>query len=123
MFFDPAGVNLPDSSFSLVFFFLPFLISSLAFLAASRANFDFKDLSIISVAIFLFSSKKNAKFSWVTPSTALFASGLPNFDFVWPSNYNAFSGIFNDITAVKPSLTSEPSNDLSFAFIILLFLA
>ncbi|OLA93615.1 MAG: hypothetical protein BHW63_01450 [Mycoplasma sp. CAG:611_25_7] len=55
--FPLAGVNLSLNNCSF-FFVFPFLTSSLAFLAASLANLLFKDLSIISSATFLFSSRK-----------------------------------------------------------------
>jgi len=58
-----AGANLPDRFFSILFLPLPFLASSRAFRAASRANLLRLALSIIFNAISLFSSKKNFKFS------------------------------------------------------------
>ena len=78
---------------------------------------------MISVATFEFSSKKNDTFSDTIDSTTVLAAGLPNFDLVCPSNCKRFSGILSEIIAVNPSLTSLPSNDVSFPFKKLFFLA
>ena len=123
LFFVWAGVNLPDNALSLGFLVLPLRASSLARLAASLAVLLLKDFSIISVATFLFSSKKYWSFSVTIDSTTVLAWGVPSLPFVWPSNCSNASGIFNDITAVNPSLTSLPSKALSFPFIYPLFLA
>ena len=113
LFLDCAGVNFPDRARSFLLFVLPFLASSLAFLAASLAILLFSDLSKISVATFLFSSKKNCNFSLTIVSTTVRARGVPSLPFVWPSNCKSASGIFKLIIAVNPSLTSLPSNGLS----------
>ena len=111
-----AGVNLPLSIFSSLLLSLPFLVSSLALRAASRASFPFRALVTILVAMALFSSKKNFNFSVVIASTTLRAIGVPSLDFVWPSNWRILSGIWTAIIAVSPSLTSVPSKFLSFPF-------
>ena len=123
MFLVWAGVSLPDNALSFGFLVFPFLASSLAFLAASLAVLLFKDFSIISVATFLFSSKKYWSFSLTIASTTVLAWGVPNLPLVWPSNCNNASGTFKDTIAVNPSLTSLPSKALSFPFIYPLFLA
>ena len=58
-----AGVSFPDNIFSSFLLSFPFLVSSLAFLAASLASFPFRAFDTILVAIALFSSKKNLSFS------------------------------------------------------------
>jgi len=90
---DWAGVNFPLRIFSIFLLSFPFLVSSLAFLAASLASFPFKALPIIEVATVLFSSRKNFNFSVVIASTILLATGVPSFDFVCPSNCKIDSGI------------------------------
>ena len=120
---DWAVVNFPDKALSLGVFFLPFRASSRAFLAASLAILLRRDLLIISVAIALFSSKNTFNCSVTIASTAVLAAGVPYFPLVWPSNCKRDSGIFREMTAVSPSLTSPPSRALSFDFIKLLLLA
>ena len=109
-----AGASLPDKFFSILFLFLPFLASSRAFLAASRASLLFWAFSMIDRAISLFSSKKNWRLSYTMFSVAVLASGVPSLPLVWPSNCNNSSGTLRLITADSPSLTSEPSKTLSF---------
>ena len=88
-----AGVNLPDNSFSVFLVSLPFLVSSLARLAASLASLPFNALFIIPVATVLFSSRKYFNFSDVIDSTIVLATGVPNLALVCPSNCNRSSGI------------------------------
>ena len=109
-----AGVSLPLNIFSIFLPSLPFLASSLALRAASRASLPFKALETICVATCLFSCKKNFNFSETIASTMGLADGVPNLDLVCPSNCKISSGICTLIMAVKPSLTSLPSNDLVF---------
>jgi len=71
----------------------PFLVSSLAFLAASLASFPLIALPTILVAICLFSSRKYFNFSDTIASTIVLAIGVPNFALVCPSNCNRSSGI------------------------------
>ena len=111
-----AGVSLPLNIFSIFLLSLPFLVSSLAFLAASLASLPFNALDIILVAMLLFSSRKYFSFSTVMDSTMLLAIGVPSLAFVCPSNCNKSSGIWTLIIAVRPSLTSLPSNVLSLFF-------
>ena len=71
----------------------------------------------MSVAIFLFSSRKKLNFSDTSDSTATRATGVPSLPLVCPSNSSNASGILRDIIAVNPSLTSLPSKVLSFPLI------
>ena len=88
-----AGVSFPLKILSNFLASFPFLVSSLAFLAASLASFPFKAFDTMVVAILLFSSKKNFNCSVVIFSTMLLAIGVPNLAFVCPSNCNISSGI------------------------------
>ena len=116
-----AFVSFPFNILSFPVFDFPFLASSRAFLAASLATLLFSALSRINVDTVLFSSKKYDNFSYTMLSTTLLACGVPSFPFVCPSNCSSASGMLTLITAVKPSLVSEPSNTVFFPFSKLLF--
>ena len=111
-----AGASLPDNIFSVLPAFFPFLASSLAFLAASRAKEAFIILRTKLSLCSLFSSNQYDNFSETTASTACFAWGVPSFPFVCPSNCNKSSGTETERIDVKPSRTSLPSKFLSFSF-------
>ena len=90
------------------------LTSSLAFLAASLALEAKSPFSNMVFATVGFSSRKYSSFSERTASTAVFASLLPSFVFVCPSNWGSLIFMFK--TAVMPSLMSSPERALSESF-------
>ena len=90
------------------------LVFSLAFLAASLACDAKAHLDTITLAESGFSIKNLSNPSPNTSEAIFLTSELPSFVFVCPSNCG--SGCLQDITIVKPSLTSSPVNASSFSF-------
>ena len=85
----------------------PFLrFKSRALRIASRTRADSMIFIQITSASFGFSSKKSLKLSAMAESTALAASELTSLSLVCEENLG--SGIFTEITAVKPSRESSP---------------
>ncbi|MNC78179.1 hypothetical protein D3C75_1303350 [compost metagenome] len=66
-----------------------------------------------SLASFGCESSQSASCSFTTRCTKVFASVLPSFVFVWPSNCGSPSLI--DTTAVRPSRMSSPVRLSSFS--------
>ena len=113
---DCALASFPERIFSLFPFVFPLRASSLALRAASLAMLARCIFLTSVVASSLFSSKKKLNFSLTIASTAFFASGVPSFPFVCPSNCKSSSGIPKDKIIVSPSRTSLPSKFLSLSF-------
>ena len=105
--FSEQSANLPGNDPPSRAFFL--IIRSLAFLAASLARAEVKDLLRIFFASSGLSSTNSVNLLPKTCSTAPLTSGLPNLPFVCPSNCGSLT--FTDTTHIKPSLTSSPDKD------------
>ena len=111
--FSEQSASLPGRLPPSMAFFL--LISSLAFLAASRALAAFSALSTIFRATEGFSSKNVPRCSLTTVSTSPFISLLPSLVLVCPSNCGFGSLMLT--TAVSPSLISSPVNVSPFSIL------
>ena len=81
-------------------------VFSRAFFAAKRARDASSAFWMMFFASFGWASSQSPSFSFITRCTKVFASELPSFVFVWPSNCGFVS--FTEITAVRPSRTSSP---------------
>ena len=96
------------------------LVISLAFLAASLARWDIRDLLTTVLAMEGFCSRKYFSCSETILSVAPLASTLPSFCLVCPSNWG--SSILMLMIAVMPSRISSPDRLGSLSFKILFFL-